>query len=142
MPVTGYPVTQWYGEHPENYERFGLPGHEGLDFGCPVGTPVLCSADGVVVTCRTVPGNHPYGKFIRVWHEELGLLTVYAHLSHIDKAVGRHVAVKRGQELGLSGNTGNSRGPHLHYSVRVKRDEYLDGPIIDPRPLLEWEGAP
>lgn len=87
LPVTGYPVTQWYGEHPENYERFGLPGHEGIDFGTPVGTPVLCSADGVVVTCRTVPGNHPYGKFIRVWHE------------------------------------------------------YLDGPIIDPRPLLEWEGA-
>ena len=135
-PCPGWPISQHYGERPEYYARFGLPGHEGVDWATPVGTPVRAAASGRVVTLERRAGTqHPYGLHLRVSHAHGGdyWVTVYAHLDSIADtlAVGSNVAA--GQLLGRTGNTGNSSGPHLHFSVR------RNGRIVDPEPWLMAE---
>lgn len=88
--------------------------HEGLDFQAEVGTPVYAAAGGVVVTAE----YHPqYGNLIEIEHGN-DFSTRYAHLSRIAVKPGQ--VVRRDQNLGLSGNTGRSTGPHLHFEVRYK----------------------
>ncbi|MFC5300179.1 M23 family metallopeptidase [Azospira restricta] len=88
--------------------------HEGIDFVADVGTPVIAAAGGVVVVAE----NHPqYGNLIEIDHGN-DFSTRYAHLSKLVVKDGQFV--KRGQHLGLSGNTGRSTGPHLHFEVRYK----------------------
>lgn len=93
----------------------GLPQyHAGLDFSARVGANVMATADGIV----TWSGNKgAYGKVIELEHET-GLSTKYAHLSKLNVKVGEKV--RRGQIIGLVGNTGRSTGPHLHYEVRLR----------------------
>ena len=87
--------------------------HKGVDFGMPVGTPVYSTGDGVVTRVK----NHPYaGKYIEIRHEGR-YLTRYMHLSRI--TVKRGEKVKRGERIALSGNTGRSTGPHLHYEIHI-----------------------
>lgn len=123
-PFSGsYPVTSPFGLriHPVyGTERF----HSGVDFGTPLGTPILAVLDGVVVTAG--PGGG-YGNVVIVKHAD-GLSTVYAHLSIIYVKPGEFV--KQGQVIALSGNTGVSTGPHLHFEVRK------DGTPTDPIPYL------
>lgn len=124
-------VTQWFGEHPEWYTRFGLAGHNGLDYGAPEGTPVLAAHEGVLQAGRDPEG---YGLYARVVNGYM--VTIYAHLSAVTAAVGERVAA--GQQLGLSGNTGNSTGPHLHFGlkwVRGRNPAYKDW--VDPVPFRE-----
>ena len=98
--------------------------HEGLDFGAPVGAPILAAAGGVVV----VAGRHPgYGIQIDIDHGD-GLITRYAHASKLDVAEGE--IVRQGQKIAEVGSTGRSTGPHLHFEVRV------DGVPRDPLPYL------
>ncbi len=87
--------------------------HEGIDFSAPVGTDVYASGDGVVV--QATRSNYGYGNIIKIDHG-YGYMTVYAHLDKIDVRKGQKI--KRGQIIGLVGNTGLSTGPHLHYEVR------------------------
>jgi len=87
--------------------------HEGLDFAAPKGTPVHVTGDGRVIMASRSRGG--YGNEIRVDHG-YGYVTVYAHLSAYKVKKGQRV--KRGQVIGLVGNTGKSTGPHLHYEVR------------------------
>ena len=112
-PLDVVRVTQWFGENPAAYARFGLRGHNGLDLSCVVGTPVLVAADGVVAWVDT---DADYGNYVRVWHKALGVHSFYGHLSKQTVKAGD--AVLKGQVLGLSGNTGNSTGPHLHFELR------------------------
>jgi murein DD-endopeptidase MepM/ murein hydrolase activator NlpD len=95
-------------------------GHNGLDFGVPVGTPVAATMDGKVIYAGW--NNQGYGNLVIV--ENGGYKTYYAHLSSIPIAVGDSVTA--GATIGLSGNTGNSTGPHLHYEIR--KDNFA----IDP----------
>ncbi|MBK7453607.1 MAG: M23 family metallopeptidase [Anaerolineales bacterium] len=88
------------------------PGHNGLDFGIPVGTPIESTMDGKVVHAGW--NNQGYGNLVIV--ENGGYRTYYAHLSSIPVSVGD--TVRAGTTIGLSGNTGNSTGPHLHYEIR------------------------
>lgn len=89
--------------------------HEGVDFEVPVGTPVYASAGGIV---RYAAMNHSgYGKLVEIDHGN-GIVTRYAHNSKLLVKVGQ--MVKRGQEISLSGDTGRSTGPHLHFEVRYK----------------------
>lgn len=137
-PVTGFPISQWYGEHKERYAKMGLPmGHEGIDWATPNGTPVLAAADGQIVSIHRVPAGHPYGIYLRLAHTYNGeaWITVYAHLSKLADGLTIGHEVKRGQIVGWSGNTGNSTGPHLHFSVR------RSGKIVDPEPYLLQEAA-
>ena len=96
------------------------PGHNRLDFGIVVGTPVEATMDGKVISAGW--NNQGYGNLLIV--ENGSYRTYYAHLSSIPVSVGDTVTA--GTTIGLSGNTGNSTGPHLHYEIRK------DGVAIDP----------
>jgi murein DD-endopeptidase MepM/ murein hydrolase activator NlpD len=88
-------------------------GHVALDFGAPVGTPVQATMDGEVVYAGW--NDQGYGNLVII---ENGPYRVYfAHLSEIPVRVGQRV--RAGEVIALSGNTGNSTGPHLHYEVRL-----------------------
>ncbi|PSM44736.1 hypothetical protein C6Y14_00980 [Streptomyces dioscori] len=103
--------------------------HTGIDYRTPHGTPILASAAGTVV--KSVDLTYSYGRFIVVAHADR-TFTVYAHLSLRQAALGARVVA--GQRIGLSGNTGNSSGPHLHFEVRRGRNS--SGASVNPRPLL------
>jgi len=88
--------------------------HNGTDFAMPAGTPVLSTGDGVV----TRVSNHPYaGKYIEIRHGG-DYVTRYLHLHRI--LVNKGQSVKRGERIALSGNTGRSTGPHLHFELHVR----------------------
>lgn len=87
-------------------------GHVALDFGVPVGTPVHTTMDGKVVYAGW--NDEGYGNLVIV--EQGAYKTYYAHLSKIPVDMGQRV--QAGEIIGLSGNTGNSTGPHLHYEIR------------------------
>jgi murein DD-endopeptidase MepM/ murein hydrolase activator NlpD len=87
--------------------------HRGLDFSVPVGTPVRVTGDGVVAEVQQQRG---FGRVIKVDHGD-GLSTVYAHLDQ--QLVKKGDRVKRGDVIALSGNSGRSSAPHLHYEIRI-----------------------
>ena len=87
--------------------------HEGIDFNAVPGTPVVATADGVVLSASFHP---EFGNLVELDHGE-GLVTRYAHLSRMDVQSG--AIVKRGERIGAVGSTGRSTGPHLHFEVRM-----------------------
>ena len=100
--------------------------HEGIDIAVPEGTPVKAAECGKVSFVSENAGG--YGKLVRIDHG-YGVQTAYGHLSKITAAEGDTVAA--GTEIALSGNTGNSTGPHLHFEI-IK-----DGEQIDPTPYIK-----
>lgn len=98
--------------------------HEGVDLGADYGDAVRAAAAGTVVANGYDGG---YGIKIDIDHGN-GYHTWYAHLSHVDVAIGQHVY--KGQLIGEVGSTGFSTGPHLHYQVMY------DGTPVDPTPFL------
>ncbi len=87
--------------------------HNGTDFAMPSGTRILSPGDGVVTRVK----NHPYaGKYVEIQHGS-HYKTRFLHLSKILVKRGQHVV--RGQKIALSGNTGRSTGPHLHYEMHI-----------------------
>jgi murein DD-endopeptidase MepM/ murein hydrolase activator NlpD len=88
--------------------------HRGQDFSTPVGTEVYATGAGTVIAAGWNSGG--YGNFIRIDHG-YGYQTTYGHLSHVGVEVGQKVI--RGDKIGLSGNTGVSTGPHLHYEIAL-----------------------
>jgi len=93
----------------------GKHGYNGVDFGAPVGTKVYASLSGKVIIAKPDGYNGGYGHYIVIGHDN-GTQTLYAHLSKLDVSVGDEVA--KGDHIALSGNTGRSTGPHLHFEVR------------------------
>ena len=115
-------ITQGFGERPEVYAKFGQPGHRGIDIGFPENTPIRCVVplEGTVVQVDR-HGVGPLGVYIVIEHEACdeypeGLWSLYAHLRR--KKVHWGNRVSPGQHIGLSGNTGNSTGPHLHLGIK------------------------
>ena len=98
--------------------------HAGADIGAAHGSPVVASADGVVLLAEERGG---YGLTVVVAHEN-SLATVYAHNSALSVRVGDQV--ERGQELARVGSTGLSTGPHIHFETRLR------GVPINPRNFL------
>lgn len=96
----------------------GSPNHQGVDIGVSEGTPVLAMADGTVTSAGNVKG---YGNYIALDHgKDSSGQTIgsgYGHLSSIQVSKGQ--TVTKGQVIGLSGNTGTSTGPHLHFNFYV-----------------------
>lgn len=88
-------------------------GHLGLDIAAAAGAPIYASDNGVVVYAAPIGGG--YGNMIMIDHQN-GFHTLYAHLSSINVNCG--ASVYQGQLIGLSGSTGNSTGPHLHFEIR------------------------
>ena len=111
-PVNG-PVTSGFGM------RWGRM-HTGIDIAVPAGTPVHASASGTIVYAGWMTG---YGYLVAIDHDG-GLATAYAHNSQLLVSVGQNVS--QGDVIALSGSTGHSTGPHVHFEVRV------NGVPVDP----------
>ncbi|PJF02025.1 peptidase [Streptomyces carminius] len=105
--------------------------HSGIDFPVPTGTPIRSVGPGTVVTAGW---GGAYGNQVVVRHKD-GRYTQYAHLSSLGVAPGQSVGA--GDRIGLSGSTGNSTGPHLHFEARTGADYGSD---IDPIAYLRSKG--
>lgn len=133
IPFDGeFPTNQAYNDPccRASYAKFGMNGHNGIDFGLPSGTPVLAAIDGTVYVGFEAGG---YGNYVFITGE---YQTVYGHLQVVGVSTGQRVTV--GQQIGRSGNTGNSSGPHLHFGVRPINYDRNNGFLgyIDPQPLF------
>ena len=105
-PLQKIQITSQFGKRGDEF-------HEGIDLRAHKGTPVLAVSDGTVLYAgHKIRG---YGKMVILKHAS-GLVTVYAHDSKL--LVRRGDRVKKGRKIALSGNTGHSHGPHLHFEVR------------------------
>ena len=108
-------VTQWFGEGRGRYDAYGLYAHNGIDYSAPVGSPVRAMHPGTVT--NKDQGNMGLGKFIELEAATGRYMSRYGHLSkHL---LPNGARVKRGEIIGLSGNTGNSTAPHLHVDFMV-----------------------
>jgi len=126
----GY-VSQWFGEHPDWYKKYGLYAHNGIDYAVASGTQVLAAHGGTIYI-----GNDPsgYGLWVRIVGSSFQ--TIYGHNSKFLFAAGDKVEL--GQPIALSGNTGNSTGPHVHFSIKVngmRNPGYANW--IDPVPFRD-----
>ena len=127
-------ITQGFGENPENYEEYGLPGHEGIDFRAYHESPIMAVSPGIVSDVMPVVTGHNYGIYVRVMH--VGCYeTTYAHFDRVLVTEGDIVTA--GQILGLADNTGNSYGDHLHLTLKYHcGDTIYPYHIVDPTPFL------
>ena len=94
--------------------------HSGLDMAAPSGSPILAAADGVVVAATY---ESSMGNYVMINHGD-GLYTIYMHASALYVSSGQEVSA--GEQIAAVGSTGNSTGPHLHFSVR------LNGSYVSP----------
>lgn len=121
--VGDFRITSDFGAHVAR--KSSAPG---MDFALPEGTPVLAAAGGTVA--RSEWGSDG-GRYVMVDHGN-GLQTLYSHLRAVWRVKGERVNV--GEFIGLSGNTGHSTGPHLHFGVK------RGGQWVDPAPMLNKAG--
>ena len=111
-PISGGVLTSSYGRR--NAPTAGAStNHQGTDWATPVGTAVVASCGGTVTRAGWASG---YGYVVYIQHEG-GRETRYAHLSKVLVSVGERV--EQGERIALSGNTGRSTGPHLHFEIRI-----------------------
>lgn len=145
--IGNFPETQGFGSNPVYYKKFGLAGHEGIDFGLPVGIPIIAATDGIIArdTDNAVAGKN-YGINVVLWDKKQLCKTYYCHLSSNVVFVGQ--AVFKGQLLGFSGNTGNTTGPHLHFNLCKTDDKgnilnttngYSGFLNADDKRIAEWK---
>jgi len=128
----GFPIQK--GANYAVGDRFGhrinpftnVPGmHNGVDFKIAWGTPILAIASGTVIISRY---HTAYGYYIMIDHGS-GMFSIYAHATKLLKSVGDHV--KRGERIMLSGSTGWSTGPHLHFELHIRGSDGISRPV-DP----------
>jgi murein DD-endopeptidase MepM/ murein hydrolase activator NlpD len=153
--IGDFKLGQRFGEnYNPSYLEAGQKGHEGLDIPMPNGTPIVASCDGKVISISTKISR---GEGVTILSDEVfqwnGLpckfQIVYWHMMDKSIKVGTGNKVTRGQVLGLSNNTGNSTGPHLHFQIRpmsVDGKRQLDSMngyagCIDPLPWLDLPDA-
>jgi murein DD-endopeptidase MepM/ murein hydrolase activator NlpD len=120
-PINGARLTSGYGRrhHPVlGYTKM----HEGIDFGAPIGTPILAAGDGVVTRASAMGG---YGNVVDIAHDAIWS-TRYGHISRFVAGLSPGDRVRQGDIIAYVGNTGRSTGAHLHYEVR------RDGQAINP----------
>jgi len=129
IPSRGKGILLWPVANPVITQGFGLTSfsvatdvyknnrHNGVDFKASIGTPVYAAEDGIVkdtgdtdIICR----GGSYGRWVVIEHNN-NLSTLYAHFSRSRVVAGQRVS--RGDIIGLSGNTGYSTGPHVHFTV-------------------------
>ena len=131
-----YVVTSPYGPrvHPVRGEKSF---HRGIDLGMPIGTKIYSPLSGTITYAANEPNG--YGLWIEIDHGD-GFFTRYAHLSKLLVQVGDQISVIPGlgafasTSIALSGNTGISTGPHLHFEVRRGGNDLRN--TTDPQPYL------
>jgi murein DD-endopeptidase MepM/ murein hydrolase activator NlpD len=146
VPVVG-PITS-------GFRTPDRPHHNGVDLGVPKGTPIHAAAAGIVlvVMCQASVNGTPYscdrdgglwvsgcGWYVDILHAG-GVITRYCHqMVHPMVSVGQSVTA--GQVIGLSGDSGNASGPHVHFEVHLGGDGSPAG-AVDPVPYMRQVGAP
>ena len=118
-PISGGRLTSRFGRR-TSPTRGASSNHKGVDWGLPRGSSVVASSGGTVTKAGWGGG---YGYVVYIKHPG-GAETRYAHLNKVLVSAGQ--TVKQGQKIALSGNTGVSTGPHLHFELR------LNGNPVDP----------
>ena len=140
-PVSAsFPITSNFGDI--NLKLRSGKKHKGVDFGCPVGTPVRAAFDGVILLQKTQyeisspknvckDGTAKEGNRLGLYSSHLTppIRALYFHLENFIVDVGQ--TVKRGQVIALSGNTGYSTGPHLHFELRWLNNDEPFAPEFD-----------
>ncbi|KRD72791.1 hypothetical protein ASE43_19115 [Lysobacter sp. Root983] len=123
-------IDQGYGgqfSHSDPENRYAV------DFAAQIGTPVLAAREGVVMQVesdfdKAGLNREKYGgraNFVRIVHDD-GSMALYAHLKADGALVRVGQRVRAGQQIGLSGNTGFTTGPHLHFAIQVNRGMRLE----------------
>ncbi|MER5932641.1 M23 family metallopeptidase [Streptomyces sp. NPDC002054] len=132
-PVKGYTLTATFGKGGNMWTSK----HSGQDFAVPVGTPVKAVSAGTVVKAGPNGGGDgpAYGNAVVIKHAN-NTYSQYAHLSKIQVKIGQKVAADK--QIALSGNTGNSSGPHLHFEIRTTPNY---GSAVNPVAFLRAEGV-
>ncbi len=132
-PISGRAMSAAFGNAGGRWAR----GHTGVDFPAPVGTPVSAAGGGTVVKAgsRGAGDGAAYGNAVVIKHAS-GTYSQYAHLLRVEVRVGD--TVRAGQRIALSGNTGNTSGPHLHFEIRTSPNY---GNVIDPVHFLRSRGV-
>lgn len=137
-----YGISQYFGEHPELYAKYGFAGHFGIDFLTPWATEILAVDDGEISRVGYSEGNGYFVELKHTWG--------YSFYCHFKEASTRTIneKVKKGNLIGLAGNTGvvyssqpagtPYRGTHLHFSIKVtniKNEAFKDW--INPLPYFK-----
>ncbi len=153
-----FPISQKFGQNLNSfYEEAGLKGHQGIDFAMPNGTPVLSAVNGIVVNVskdiQKGEGVYILSSDIFIYKTQQSFFnTIYWHLKDgsISVILGQKIVV--GQQIGLSNNTGQSTGPHLHFGLVPMtpdtRRKFLESPdngyggCVDPMPYLDLNVVP
>ncbi|WLQ42401.1 M23 family metallopeptidase [Streptomyces laculatispora] len=132
-PVSHYELSASFGNDGSRWAHK----HSGQDFAVPIGTKVEAAHTGTIVKAGPNGGGDgpAYGNAIVIKHGN-GTYSQYAHLSQIDVHIGQ--SVKKGQKIALSGNTGNSSGPHLHFEIRTTANY---GSAVNPVNYLHRAGV-
>lgn len=138
LPVNG-PITQLFGENPDFYKKWGFPGHNGIDYGIPNGTPVKAADAGTVAAISFENGG--YGNYVKLSHKDGNTIyyTYYAHLASASVTAGQKV--KAGTVIGSSNNTGASTGPHLHFGLRIDGQNPTYKGYVDAIPYFSADGT-
>ncbi|MCX4780201.1 M23 family metallopeptidase [Streptomyces sp. NBC_01264] len=132
-PVSKYTLSATFGKGGTMWSHK----HSGQDFAVAVGTPVDAVFAGTVVKAGPNGGGDgpAYGNAIVIKHAN-NTYSQYAHLSKIQVKIGEKVT--KGEQIALSGNTGNSSGPHLHFEIRTTPNY---GSAVNPVSFLRTVGV-
>lgn len=113
-PLPGTPIiTQGFAQNPTIYSSYGYAGHNGIDFGVPEGTTIYAPHDGLV----TVQNDADTGYGLYVVITDSNRLSLLGHLQSTHLTSGQKVY--QGDPIGLSGNSGTSTNPHLHWTYKL-----------------------
>ncbi len=141
-------IDQGYGGH---FSHRDEQNRYAVDFAADIGTPVLAAREGVVMQVESDFDKaglnlERYGgraNFVRILHDD-GTMSLYAHLKSEGALVRVGQRVRAGQQIGLSGNTGFTTGPHLHFAVQVNRGMKLESipfRMVGPQGPLRISGG-
>lgn len=141
QPVKG-PLTQGYGN--TGFARTAYKGkwHNGVDFGAPVGTPIVAAESGTIIEMWDQDKycyKGAYGKFIVIQHNN-NLTTLYAHLSLFNNNLKKGDSVSRGDLIGYVGSSGYATGPHLHLTVYASQTFRIGSSKVNCGPIMPYGG--
>ncbi|XBC44152.1 MAG: peptidoglycan DD-metalloendopeptidase family protein [Buchnera aphidicola (Schlechtendalia peitan)] len=122
-----YRISSAFNPHRLNPITKKISPHQGIDLAMPIGTPILSIGNGEIIKIQS---SLAAGKYIAIKHSRK-YITKYMHLKKILVKIGEKV--KKGDKIGLSGNTGYSTGPHLHYEV------WLKNKVVNPEKIIILE---
>lgn len=120
-PIVAGEITSGFGMRYHPILRYSRM-HTGVDWGAPIGTPILAAGNGVIIKAAYDSG---YGRRVEIQHAN-GYVTTYNHMSGFARGITEGLRVTQGQVIGYLGQSGLATGPHLHYEV------VINGNFVDP----------